>query len=266
MTSEPYPVNEDGLPAELARLIQSLEASGHAVLPATNQALLQSIVEAAARIFGAVAAAIALLSDDGQFLEFKVAYNVINQNIVGMRFPSDQGIAGYVTMTGQPLAIANVAEDTRFNRSFAQQSGYIPRTILAVPLVSEGRVIGVMETLDKVSGESFTIHDMELLAIFASQAATAIHQSQQIDHLQAALITGLKRLAQPDDAELLNALNTAGQSSQDLMQLAEMIYAISALGQAERTACLRILNAFYDLSKAKTQRSFRRASGGYTTS
>lgn len=264
MTSKPNLAHEDGLSAELARLLQSLEASGHAVLPATNQALLQSIVEAAARIFGAVAAAIALLTDDGQFLEFKVAYNVINQNIVGMRFPADQGIAGYVAMTGQPLAIANVAEDTRFNRSFAQQSGYIPRTILAVPLVSEGRVVGVMEALDKTSGESFTIHDMELLAIFAGQAATAIHQSQQIDHLQTALIAGLKRLVQPDEAELLRALDVAGQRNQDLMQLADMIYTISSLGEAERTACLRILSAFYDLSKAKAQRSFRRAPGRHT--
>lgn len=259
MTSKPDTANEDGLSAAIERLIQSLEVSGRAVLPRTNQVLLQSIVEAASRIFGAVAAAIALVSEDGQFLEFKVAYNVIHQNIIGMRFPANQGIAGYVLMTGHPLAIANVAEDARFNRSFAQQSGYIPRTILAVPLVYDGRTIGVMEALDKASGESFSIQDMELLAIFAGQAAMAIHQSQQIDNLQAVLLEGLKSLVAPEDTELLEALDATGKSSPELMQLAELIYVISALGQAERTACLRVLNAFYDLSKAKSQRSFRRS-------
>jgi GAF domain-containing protein len=252
--------DEDGLSAGLERLIQSLEVSGRAVLPATNQALLQSIVEAAARIFGAVAAAIALLSEDGQFLEFKVAYNTIHQNIIGMRFPSGQGIAGYVAMTGQPLAVANVADDARFNSGFAQQSGYVPKTILAVPLASDGHIIGVMEALDKTSGESFTIQDMELLSIFAGQAAMAIHQSQQIDNLQVELLAGLKRLLQPEDDALIEALEAVEPSGPELLQLAERIYAISALGQAERTACLRILNAFYDLSKAKSQRSFRKTS------
>jgi len=260
MTSGSTPSNSNDLPAELERLIQSLEVSGRAVLPTTNQALLQSVVEAAARIFGAVAAAIALLSEDGQFLEFKVAHNMIHQNIIGMRFPSGQGIAGYVAMTGQPLAVANVADDARFNRSFAQQSGYIPKTILAVPLVSEGRVIGVMEALDKTSGESFSIQDMELLAIFAGQAAMAIHQSQQMNNLQSELIAGLKRLLQPENRELRDALDAIEPSSPELLQLAEEIYSISALGQAERLACLRILNAFHELSKAKSQRSFRRLS------
>ena len=260
-------MNQDGSPGEgrlaeqIQRLVRSIEVTGRTVLPRTDQVLLQSIVEASARIFGAVAAAIALITEDGQELEFKVAYNVINQNILGMRFPAHQGIAGYVFMTGQSLAITNVEEDARFNREFAQHSGYIPRCILAVPLISGGKVIGVIEVLDKVSGEPFNLQDMDLLAIFANQAAIAIDQSQQIDHLEAALLDGLKRMATADlsktSAELLAALESQPESSEDLISLATMIHDISALGPAERSACLRILSVFQEYSRSKTTKRFR---------
>jgi GAF domain-containing protein len=257
--------SEGRLAEQIQRLVQAIETTGRAVLPDTNQILLQSIVEASARIFGAVAAAIALVTEDGQELEFKVAYNVINQNIIGMRFPVHQGIAGYVFMTGQPLAVSNVEEDARFNREFAQHSGYIPGCLLAVPLISGGQIIGVIEVLDKVSGEPFNLQDMDLLAIFANQAAIAIDQSQQINSLEAALLGGLKRLAttnisQPS-AELLAVLESQPESSQDMISLATIIYDISALGPAEQTACLRILSAFQEYSHSKTTKSFHRWNG-----
>ena len=260
MNQDEFP-GEGRLAEQIQRLVRSIEAAGRTVLPRTNHDLLQSIVEASARIFGAVAAAIALVTDDGQELEFKVAYNVIDQNIIGMRFPVHQGIAGYVAMTGQSLAVSNVEEDARFNREFAQQSGYIPRCLLAAPLVCGGQVIGVIEVLDKTSGEPFNLQDINLLGIFANQAAIAINQSQQMDQLEAVLFAGLKRLALSDltqpSAELLAALESEPETSQDLASLAGMIQEISALGPAERTACLRILGAFQEYSRSKTTKRFR---------
>lgn len=247
---------------QLQRLIQSIEASGRVILPRTNQALLQSVVEAAARIFGAAAAAIALITDSGEELEFKVAYNVINQNIVGMRFPVDKGIAGYVAMTGQPMTVSSAQDDPRFNRDFAEQSGYIPRSILAVPLISGGRVIGVIEVLDKINAQSFGLQDIELLAIFAGQAALAIHQSQQIEQLDATLLDGLKQLvvaqAPQSNAELLAALDNKPKTDTNLISLAELINDISALGQAERAACLQILRTFQEYGRSKVSARFRK--------
>ena len=123
--NEENPASDSPLVEQLHNLINAIEASGQAILPYSNIELLQSIVESANRIFAATATAIALITDDGQELEFKVAFNIINQDIIGMRFPAHSGIAGYVTMTGQPLAVSQVEEDPRFNRSFAEQSGYL---------------------------------------------------------------------------------------------------------------------------------------------
>ncbi len=255
---------DNRLAEQLNRLILSIQASGRAVLPRTNDALLQSIVEAAARIFGAGAASIALLNEEKGTLEFKVAVGPGNSDIIGMSIPMNKGIAGYVAMTGQPIAVSNVETDKRFAQDFAKTTGYMPRSILATPLLSNERVIGVMEVLDKINSASFGIQDMELLGLFAQQAALAIDQSQQFDRLGEALVLGLKRLAtanlSADVGVLLSALEKVDPTqlqAEDLLNLADLFNQISLLGSAERQACLRVLAVFaeYGNSKVKLQRT-----------
>src|SRR5512142_736589 len=162
---------EHKLAEQLRRLLLSIEASGQTVLSGSSDALLNSIVEAAAQIFGAASASILLVNEEEQILEFKVACGRVEQNVMGAKFPLDKGIAGYVAMTGQPIATSHASQDARFDRDFAASTGYVPESILATPLLSGDRVIGVMEVLDKINASSFGIQDMELLGIFARQAA-----------------------------------------------------------------------------------------------
>ena len=254
MTDEPQ---RDGrLAQQLQRLLLAIEASGRALLPGSNRDLLQSIVDAAARIFGAAAASIALVDEKQQELEFKVSYGVGNEDVVGMRIPLDKGIAGYVAMTGQPIAISNVQQDARFNQDFARSTGYVPRSILATPLMWGDRVIGVMEVLDKINAPSFGMQDMELLGLFAHQAAIAIFQSQQLDRIGDVLVRGLKQLvvADPsaDSGDLIRALEApAGEESGDVLALADAFNAIGELGEAERRTCLHILVAFGDYVRSR---------------
>jgi GAF domain-containing protein len=250
---DPTPAAPGGdaqLAGQFRRLLAALDASGRALLPGSNQELLQSIVDASARIFGAAAASISLVDEEAQVLEFKVATGVGRDDVVGRRIPVDQGIAGYVAMTGQPIAVSNVQADPRFKHDFAQSTGYVPRSILATPLFSEGQVIGVMEVLDKINAAAFGLQDMELLGVFARQAALAIYQSQQYDKISGALAAGLRELIEGEfeqrPAALLAALNTqaADEAAADLNELAALFYAISSRGPAERKACLQILAAF----------------------
>ena len=139
--------SEQNLAEQLKRLLLSIEASGQTVLSGSGSALLDSIVEAAARIFGAGAASILLVNEDEQVLEFEVACGPVGQNLVGTKYPLDKGIAGYVVMTGQPIATSHVDQDARFDREFARSTGYVPESILATPLLSGDRIIGVMEVL-----------------------------------------------------------------------------------------------------------------------
>jgi transcriptional regulator with GAF, ATPase, and Fis domain len=237
---------------QLQRLLIAIEASGHAILPRSNDELLKSIVEAAARIFRAAAASILLVSEKERLLEFKVAYGKSDHELVGQKFPLDKGIAGYVVLTGQPLAISNVRQDARFNQDFAKSTGYVPTSILAMPLKSGDHVIGVMEVLDKIDAASFGMQDMELLGMFAHQASISIEQSQKLDNLQEAFTAGLKKLIstenKPPSRELLAALDPTKQPDEVefLISLADMFYKISHLGEAEQKACMDILKIFAD--------------------
>jgi GAF domain-containing protein len=249
--------DDNTLAEQLARLIQALEAAGRAVLPGSAEALLRSIVEAAAKIFGASAASILLVNEAEGVLEFKVAYGASNRDLTGTRIPLDQGIAGYVAMTGQPIAVSDVQQDARFNRDFAQSTGYVPRSILATPLIAGERVLGVMEVLDKIDAPSFGMQDMELLGMFAHQAALAIDQAQSIEHLGDALVEGLKRLAssaadQPPENLLAALEGASGSAAQhDLLELASLLSDFSRLGESERRTCLKILAAFGEYARSQ---------------
>jgi hypothetical protein len=257
--------NGGELQQELQNLVMALEGAGRASLPISNDALLRSIVEAAARIFQAAAASILLVNEAEGMLEFMVSSEAGNSSLVGKRFPIDQGIAGYVVMTGQPIAISNVEQDARFNRDFAQSTGYVPRSILAMPLVSGERVIGVMEVLDKIDAASFGMQDMELLGLFASQAAIAIEMSFQLEQVGDTLVAGLKKLAwlcqDGGDSELADMFEQPPDPLQraDLLKLAALMSEFSQMGEEARKTALKVLAAFCEYGKS--QRRSRREAG-----
>jgi len=251
------PINEEKLSEQLQRLLMSIEASGRAILPRSNDILLKSIVGAAAKIFGAAAASILLVNEEEEALEFKVSTGEADHDLVGTKFPYDKGIAGYVFMTGMPIATSNVKDDKRFNQDFAESTGYVPNSILATPLIStDDRIIGVMEVLDKIKAASFDMHDMELMGLFAQQAAMAIEQSQQIDEIQDAMVRALTNLVRADKSKPSPELRAVLDQSllrqddmTDLLELADLFNQISALGEAERKACIQILNVFAEYRK-----------------
>ena len=234
------------LAAQIQQVLLAIQATGRALLPSSNDELLQTIVEAAAKIFGAAAASIALVDERAGQLVFRVAYGVGSETVVGMRIGLDQGVAGYVANTGQPIAISNVQSDKRFARDTAEKTGYVPKSILAMPLIVDDRVIGVMEVLDKISAPSFGMQDMELLGMFARQAAIAIHQSEHLDELNHALIENLRALVSPEAAVDIQRAMASDDAARhdDIMAIARAFQNLAALGERERRACLKILEAF----------------------
>ena len=253
MTEEPS--TDRALAEQIARLLSSLEASGRSVLVRHDQDLLQSIVDAAAQIFGAAAASIALIDEAQQAIVFKVAYGAGKENVIGLSIPLDHGLAGYVAMTGQPISVRDVQKDSRFNQDFASSTGYVPRSILATPLIAGDRVIGVMEVLDKINAPSFGMQDMDLLALFARQAAIAIDQAQQYDRLGDALVGGLRRFVDPDDSpDLARALGEAERTGLDgnLLAIADELNSLSQMGEAEQGLCLDVLRAFGSYARSRT--------------
>ncbi|TFG67635.1 MAG: GAF domain-containing protein [Thermomicrobiales bacterium] len=156
-----------------------------------EMALLRTIVDATVGIFAAEAASIALLDEASGNLRFVVAAGAQGQPVVGMTIGPTQGIAGYVFSTGESIAMADPAQDPRFGRNVADQTGYVPRSLLALPLEDGARTLGVLEVIDKRDGP-FTIQDIETVTLFARQAATAIKVSARARDLRAVLADVLR--------------------------------------------------------------------------
>ncbi len=151
------------------------------------RALLQSIVDVARAIFKAKASSILLLDEEVDELVFEAAADEASESLIGKRFPSSTGIAGFVLVSRQPLVIEDVLSDPRFSRETAESTGFIPKGLMAVPLLHEERVLGVLEVLDRPSDTRFTLAEMELLGLFANQAAIALDLLQRARRAHEAL-------------------------------------------------------------------------------
>jgi GAF domain-containing protein len=210
--------------------------------------LLQTIVDATARLFHAEAASIALHERDPERLEFRVASGTHGAGAVGLTVKPSQGIAGYVFSTGQSLALSDVASDPRFDRETAKRTGYVPRSIAAVPLLGEQGSVGVLQVLDKRDSPTFSLQDMELLAVFAGQAAVAIEAARvQRDSIRL-LVELLGRIgAEELSAGAAEALASAAASSLDVdeensfWKLVDRIAELRALSDREMSLVSDIL-------------------------
>jgi GAF domain-containing protein len=151
------------------------------------RALLQATVETARGIFRAKASSVFLLDEETDELVFEAVAGEGSDTLVGKRFPSSTGVAGWVLVTRQPLVVDDLSKDTRFSRGAAESTGYVPRGLMAVPLLSEDSALGVLEVLDRPQGVPFTLAEMDLLGLFANQAAIALELLRRARRAQAAL-------------------------------------------------------------------------------
>jgi GAF domain-containing protein len=185
------------------------------------RALLQSVVEVARAIFAAKASSIFLLDEEADELVFEAVAGEGEQTLIGRRLPSGTGIAGWVLVTRQPIVIEDVTSDPRFARDAAESTGYVPRGLMAVPLLHDERALGVLQVLDRPADARFTLAEMDVLSLFANQASIAL------DLLQRARRAGA-------------VLEDAGGGAAAVASLAARV---DALEGADREAGVRMLEA-----------------------
>ena len=183
----------------LEHLAQLASDLGPVLRPRGDEEFLQAIVETALLVFDAAACSIALLDDFEEVLEFRVAAGRGAEATVGLKIPADRGIAGWAVVAGQPIAIDDVLQDPRFASDVAETTGYVPRSIMAMPLESERRTFGVIEVLDRRQRGGTGADDMELLSLFARQATLAVETSRIFSNLGQALFEAAALIAPGED-------------------------------------------------------------------
>ncbi|MDQ7911317.1 GAF domain-containing protein [Phytohabitans sp. ZYX-F-186] len=136
--------------------------------------LLQSITDVARAIFGAAASSIFILDDETGELRFEAVSGQGEEFLVGTRFAADTGIAGWVAASGEPLVVDDLATNPMFAHDLAAATRYIPQSLMAAPLIADEAVLGVLEVLDPVPQSRSSLGELDLLALFARQAAVAL--------------------------------------------------------------------------------------------
>ena len=167
--------------------LRSAVAAG--VLAADEQfgRLLRSIVDVARAIFGARASSIMLLDPDTEELVFAAVSGEGERELVGRRMPASTGVAGWVLSSRTPLVLEDVQSDPRFARDVAEKTGSVPKGLMAAPLLDEELALGVLQVLDRPQRSRFTLQEMELLGLFAGQAAIALGLLRSAQRARAAL-------------------------------------------------------------------------------
>jgi len=181
---------------------------------------LNAIVEVARSIFGAKASSILLLDEETEELVFEAVVGEGEDTLLGTRFPAGTGIAGWVLATRTPLVIEDVQNDPRFASDVAEGTGYVPKGLMAAPLLHEDGALGVLSVLDRPEQSLFSLQEMELLGLFANQAAIAVDL-----------------LLKAREAERL--LGAAGGEAEVVARLAT---AVNALEDEQREAGFKLLD------------------------
>ena len=176
-------------------------------------------------IFLAEAASIAVLDEPARDFVFEAVSGQGDTALLGARFPVGEGVARAVAQTGEPVVIDDLSRDPRFARDIAAETGYTPQAMMVSPLRRGERTLGVLSVLDRGATGRSTLQELELLVVFATQAAVALDVTEAARRASALL-----------DRDAIE--ETA---------LARLLDSLDALEGERRDAATRLIAALADL-------------------
>ncbi len=142
--------------------------------------LLSEILDTSLQVLKAADGSLMLVDEESGALVFTVVRGTTAESLVGYRLPPGAGIAGWVAQHHQPQVVRDVHRDPRFYPAVDELFGFRTRSMVCVPVVlDDGRLLGVIEVLNKVSDREFNQDDLDLILIVAQLAATAMRRAER---------------------------------------------------------------------------------------
>lgn len=185
---------------KIQQLMSLLEATKKLNSNLEIEDVFRNILLQMVTIIGAEAGTLWVLDPDGTEIRVVAAYGESAEKILNVRLKRDEGIAGKVIMSGEPLLIRNVEGHPDWSKRVDQSSGFVTKSMITVPLAVKGKVLGSLQLLNKKQSDFFTEEDVSLAVALASQSAMALHNSQMYDELQQMFISMIQTLAKVLDA------------------------------------------------------------------
>ncbi|MBI3184775.1 MAG: sensor domain-containing diguanylate cyclase [Myxococcales bacterium] len=125
-----------------------------------------------------------VLADEKGELYFEICVGAGSEKIKPLRLKSGEGIAGMVFQTGEPRLVEDVTRDPAFSPRFDEASDFKTRSLVAVPLRSRGRTLGVIELVNGENSRTFTQDDLLAVSAIADFAAIAIENARNFQRVQ----------------------------------------------------------------------------------
>lgn len=148
--------------------------------------LLSDILDTALAVLKASDGSLMLSDDATGELVFAVVRGTAKTSLQGYRVPAGEGIAGAVAASRKPEIVMDVRRDPRFYALIDETTGFKTRSMVCVPLsLDNGRVLGVIQVLNKVSDREFTQDDLDLMLVVAQLAVTAMHRAERAGEAKA---------------------------------------------------------------------------------
>jgi two-component system phosphate regulon sensor histidine kinase PhoR len=165
-------------------LLRILEATRAISSTLRLSELLDTVIQLAREVMKSEAASFLLMDQATGELYFDVAVGEKGGALQHIRLKKGEGIAGWVAEHQKPAVVNDVAADPRWTQKGDDTSKFKTRSILAVPMQHNGRLIGVMEAINRSDNEPFSETDVQLLETFAAQAAVAIENARLFESIR----------------------------------------------------------------------------------
>jgi diguanylate cyclase (GGDEF)-like protein len=150
--------------------------------------VIELVMEKIRQLVPSEAWSVLLVDEERQELVFEAARGTKGGDLAAFRIRIGEGVAGWVAGSGQPAIVNDTARDARFTRRVDARTQFETRSILAAPLVSRGRTIGVLEVINKLGGR-FTRRDLALVLTLVEPCAIAIENATLFQRTEQLTIT-----------------------------------------------------------------------------
>jgi response regulator RpfG family c-di-GMP phosphodiesterase len=131
-------------------------------------------------------------------------WTIIAHGVEEIRIPLNTGVAGYAVLSKEIQIVVDAYNDFRFNPNVDSVTGYVTKTILAIPLLNhDGKAIGVFQAINKAGGV-FSLTDAQLLMIISNYASSTLENAmlyRELKQTQINLIAKLSTAAEFKDSE-----------------------------------------------------------------
>lgn len=150
----------------------------------TSDEVCASVMKQIEQIFSPSNWSLLLYDQEKDELVFEVVVGQSNKILKGYRISAKTGIAGWIFSHKEGVIIDNVSDDPRFSKLVDGISDFETKSIVGVPLVVDGEAIGVIELVNKSSGENFSSLEMKILSTIADFAAIAMERARYFNIIQ----------------------------------------------------------------------------------